>query len=61
MPVVLPPGRARQHGSYDAALTMLKIGTSFSEHELAQTAKGWFLNDLRDQQTWKYLRVAARC
>jgi hypothetical protein len=34
-----------------AALTMLKIGTSFSQHELAQAAKGWFLNDLRDQQT----------
>jgi Putative metallopeptidase len=25
--------------------------SSFSQHELAQAAKGWFLNDLRDQQT----------
>jgi Putative metallopeptidase len=44
-------GREEDTADTFAALTMLKIGTSFSEHELAQAAKGWFLNDLRDQQT----------
>src|SRR6516162_10866569 len=44
-------GREEDAADTFAALTMLKIGTSFSEHELAQAAKGWFLNDLRDQQT----------
>jgi Putative metallopeptidase len=44
-------GREEDAADTFAALTMLKIGTSFSEHELAQAGKGWFLNDLRDQQT----------
>jgi Putative metallopeptidase len=44
-------GREEDAADTFAALTMLKIGTSFSQHELAQAAKGWFLNDLRDQQT----------
>jgi hypothetical protein len=44
-------GREEDAADTFAALTMLKIGTSFSEHSLAQAAKGWFLNDLRDQQT----------
>jgi hypothetical protein len=35
----------------DAALRLLMIGTSFSQHELAQAAQGWFLNDRRDQET----------
>jgi hypothetical protein len=44
-------GREEDAADTFAALTMLKIGTSFSQHELTQAAKGWFLNDLRDQQT----------
>jgi hypothetical protein len=44
-------GREEDAADTFAALTMLKIGTSFSQHELAQAANGWFLNDLRDQQT----------
>jgi hypothetical protein len=46
-------GREEDAADTFAALTMLKIGTSFSQHELVQAAKGWFLNDLRDQQTGK--------
>jgi hypothetical protein len=32
------------------ALRLLAIGTSFSQHELAQATQGWFLNDRRDQE-----------
>jgi hypothetical protein len=44
-------GREEDAADTFAALTMLKIGTEFSQHELADAAKGWFLNDRRDQQT----------
>jgi hypothetical protein len=44
-------GREEDAADTFAALTMLKIGTDFSQHELADAAKGWFLNDRRDQQT----------
>jgi hypothetical protein len=34
-----------------AALRLLKIGTRFSEHALAEASKNWFLNARRDQAT----------
>jgi Putative metallopeptidase len=44
-------GREEDAADTFAALTLLKIGTSFSHHALAEAAKGWFLDDRRDQQT----------
>jgi hypothetical protein len=44
-------GREEDAADTYAALRMLMIGTSFSQHELAQAAQGWFLNDRRDQET----------
>jgi hypothetical protein len=43
-------GREEDAADTYAALRMLQIGTSFSQHELAQAAQGWFLNDRRDQE-----------
>ncbi len=43
-------GREEDAADTFAALTMLKIGTSFSQHGLADAAKGWFLDDRREQQ-----------
>jgi hypothetical protein len=44
-------GREEDAADTFAALTMLKIGTSFSQRVLAAAAKGWFLSDRRDRQT----------
>ncbi len=44
-------GREEDAADTFAALRLLMIGTSFSQHELADAAKGWFLNDRRDQET----------
>jgi hypothetical protein len=44
-------GREEDAADTYAALRLLSIGTSFSQHELAQAAQGWFLNDRRDQET----------
>ena len=44
-------GREEDAADTFAALRLLMIGTSFSQHELAEAAKGWFLNDRRDQET----------
>ena len=43
-------GREEDAADTYAALTMLRIGTAFSLHGLANAAQGWFLNDRRDQQ-----------
>jgi hypothetical protein len=43
-------GREEDAADTYAALRLLAIGTSFSQHELAQAAQGWFLNDRRDQE-----------
>jgi hypothetical protein len=43
-------GREEDAADTYAALRMLTFGTSFSQHELAQAAQGWFLNDRRDQE-----------
>jgi Putative metallopeptidase len=43
-------GREEDAADTYAALRVLAFGTSFSEHELAQAAQGWFLNDRRDQE-----------
>jgi hypothetical protein len=44
-------GREEDAADTYAALTMLKIGTNFSERVLVEASKGWFLNGRRDQQT----------
>jgi Putative metallopeptidase len=44
-------GREEDAADTFAALTMIKIGTSFSQRVLVEASKGWFLNDRRDQQT----------
>jgi len=44
-------GREEDAADTFAALTLLKVGTSFSQRVLAAAAKGWFLSDRRDQQT----------
>jgi hypothetical protein len=43
-------GREEDAADTYAALRLLAIGTSFSQHELARAAQGWFLNDRRDQE-----------
>jgi hypothetical protein len=43
-------GREEDAADTYAALRMLTFGTSFSQHELARAAQGWFLNDRRDQE-----------
>jgi Putative metallopeptidase len=44
-------GREEDAADTFAALRLLQIGTDFSQRSLADAAKGWFLNDRRDQQT----------
>jgi hypothetical protein len=44
-------GREEDAADTFAALRLLMIGTNFSRHELAEAAKGWFLNDRRDRET----------
>jgi len=44
-------GREEDVADTFAALTMLKMGTSFSARVLALASKGWFLNDRRDRET----------
>jgi Putative metallopeptidase len=44
-------GREEDEADTFAALRLLIIGTSFSQHELAEAVTGWFLNDRRDQDT----------
>jgi Putative metallopeptidase len=44
-------GREEDEADTFAAITLLKIGTSFSQRVLAKASQGWFLNDRRDQQT----------
>jgi hypothetical protein len=43
-------GREEDAADTYAVLTMLEIGTNFSQRVLVHAAKGWFLNDRRDQQ-----------
>jgi hypothetical protein len=43
-------GREEDAADTYAALRLLTFGTSFSQHELAQAAQGWFLNDRRDRE-----------
>jgi putative metallopeptidase DUF4344 len=43
-------GREEDAADTFAALRLLQIGTDFSRRSLADAAKGWFLNDRRDQQ-----------
>jgi hypothetical protein len=47
------PVLGRQEDTADnyATLRMLSVGSSFSLRGLSEVAKGWFLNDRRDQQT----------
>ena len=44
-------GREEDAADTYAVLTMLTIGTNFSQRVLADAAKGWFLSDRRDRQT----------
>jgi Putative metallopeptidase len=44
-------GREEDAADTFAALRLLQVGTEFSQRSLADAAKGWFLNDRRDQQT----------
>jgi Putative metallopeptidase len=44
-------GREEDEADTFAAITMLKIGTSFSQRVLANASQGWFLSERRDQQT----------
>jgi hypothetical protein len=44
-------GREEDAADAFAALTMIKLGTSFSHRVLTEASKGWFLSDRRDQQT----------
>jgi hypothetical protein len=44
-------GREEDEADTFATLTLLKVGTSFSERVLAKASQGWFLSDRRDQQT----------
>jgi hypothetical protein len=46
------PALGREEDAADtfAALTMLEIGTSFSQRVLMDASEGWFLSDGRDQQ-----------
>jgi hypothetical protein len=44
-------GREEDEADTFAAITMLRIGTSFSQRVLANASQGWFLNERRSQQT----------
>jgi hypothetical protein len=43
-------GREEDAADTYAALAMLRMGTSFTVHSLADAAKGWFLDARRDQE-----------
>jgi Putative metallopeptidase len=44
-------GREEDEADTFAAITMLKIGTSFTERVLANASQGWFFSERRNQQT----------
>jgi putative metallopeptidase DUF4344 len=44
-------GREEDEADTFAAITLLKVGTSFSQRVLADASQGWFLSERRDQQT----------
>jgi Putative metallopeptidase len=44
-------GREEDEADTFATITMLRIGTSFSDRVLANASQGWFFNDRRNQQT----------
>src|SRR5262249_36449472 len=44
-------GREEEAADIYATIRMLQAGTGFSVRALAEAAKNWFLNELRDQQT----------
>jgi hypothetical protein len=44
-------GREEDEADTFAAITMLKVGTSFSERVLANASQGWFYSERRNQQT----------
>jgi hypothetical protein len=44
-------GREEDEADTFAAITMLRVGTSFSERVLANASQGWFFSGRRNQQT----------
>jgi hypothetical protein len=44
-------GREEDEADTFAAITMLRVGTGFSERVLANASQGWFFSDRRNQQT----------
>jgi len=44
-------GREEDEADTFATLTLLKIGTSFSQRVLANASQGWFLSERRNEQT----------
>lgn len=44
-------GREEDEADTFAAITMLKIGTAFSQRVLRNASQGWFFSERRDQQT----------
>lgn len=44
-------GREEDEADTFAAITMLRIGTSFSERVLSNASQGWFLSERRNQDT----------
>jgi putative metallopeptidase DUF4344 len=44
-------GREEDEADTFAAITMLRIGTSFTQRVLANASQGWFLNERRNQDT----------
>jgi Putative metallopeptidase len=44
-------GREEDEADTFATLTLLKIGSSFSQRVLANASQGWFLSERRDEQT----------
>lgn len=44
-------GREEEEADTFATITLLKIGTSFSQRVLANASQGWFLSERRNEQT----------
>jgi hypothetical protein len=44
-------GREEDEADTFAAITLLKVGTGFSQRVLADASQGWFLSERRDEQT----------
>jgi len=44
-------GRPEDAADSFAAVGLIRIGSTFTEHVLADAAKGWFLSDRRDRET----------